>query len=318
MKRSWRAQVLAIAVALFAGTAIAGDTIYPMAILPFSERGREVTDQGQQVTDLMFANLVINPELYLVDREDMTKLLAEQELNVSGLVNPDEAVKIGKLTGAKVIVTGSVMQIGDTQYIIAKVIGTETSRVLGASVKGSVRDELDTLVEDLAEKVSETIADRADELVAEIVSRDDRIATLKKAIEKLELPAVAVDIPEEHIGQRTIDPAAETEIMVFCTETGFPVIDKDEGDDHDIDIEIVGEAFSEHAGRRGNLISVKSRLEVKAIEKDTGRIVAVDRQMGVAVGITEHVAAKTALQNAAADLAMRLIPKLAAAAEPKK
>jgi len=309
MKCSMKIQSLFILLTVI--TAISSADIYPMAILPFSERGREVSEQGQQVTDLMFASLVINPELYLVDREDMAKILQEQELNVSGLVKPDEAVKIGQMTGAKIIITGSVMQIGSSQYIVAKIIGTETSRVLGASIKGSTRDELDTLVEELAEKVGETIADRADELVAKPVSRDDRIASLKKQIGKRKLPTVSVKIPEEHIGQRTIDPAAETEILAFCTESGFTVIDAGEGDVKDVDVEIVGEAFSEFAGRRENLISVKSRLEVKAIERSTGEVVAVDRQMGVAVGITEHVAAKAALQSAAADLAMRLLLKIA-------
>jgi hypothetical protein len=37
---------------------------------------------------------------------------------------------------------------------------------------------------------------------------------------------------------------------------------------------------------------------------------SVDRQTSVAVDIAEHIAAKTALQNGADELAERLIPKL--------
>ncbi len=309
MKRSLTLPA-ALAMATLLGTAAAAAEVYPVAILPFSERGREVAEQGQQVTDLLFANLMVEPELFLVDREEMGKILAEQELNVSGLVKPDEAVKIGQLTGAKILVTGSVMQVGSSQYIIAKVIGTETSRVLGAKVKGSIRDELDDLVEQLAKEVGKIIVEQAGDLVAENVTRDDRIAALKKQLGQADLPAVSVRIPEEHIGQQTIDPAAETELLVFFTETGFPVIDAEKGAARDADIQIVGEAFSEFAGRRGNLVSVKARLEVKAIDRATGKIVAADRQMSVAVGLTEHVGAKTALQAAASDLAMRLLPKL--------
>jgi hypothetical protein len=60
--------------------------------------------------------------------------------------------------------------------------------------------------------------------------------------------------------------------------------------------------------RKGNLISCKSRVEVKATR--AGEIVGIDRQTGVGVDITEQTAAKAALQEAAADLAERLIPKL--------
>ena len=43
------------------------------------------------------------------------------------------------------IVTGSVVVVDDSLYLVAKVIGTETSRVLGASSKGKADDDLDGL-----------------------------------------------------------------------------------------------------------------------------------------------------------------------------
>ncbi len=295
------------------GLAQASDEIYPVAVLPFSERGREVAEQGQQVTDLMFANLVVNPELFLVDREDLETVLKEQELSLSGAVKSDEAVQVGRLTGAKVLVTGSVLQVGSSRYVIAKIIGTETSRVLGASVKGLVSDELDGLVEQLAEKVGATIAEKAGDLVAKQVSREDRIAALKKQLAKGKCPTLTISIPEEHVGQVTIDPAAETEITLFATETGFKVFDTESGGSGKCDVRIVGEAFSEFSGRRGNLISVKARVEVKAIDRATGKILATDRQVTVAVDLAEQIAAKTALQEAGARIAERLLVKLGGA-----
>jgi hypothetical protein len=71
-----------------------------------------------------------------------------------------------------------------------------------------------------------------------------------------------------------------------------------------------GEGFSEFASRHGNLISVKARLELKAVDRQTARILAIDRQTAVAVDLTEQLAGKTALQEAAASLAERLLPKL--------
>src|SRR5690348_15542401 len=92
------------------GADVQHDQIYPVAVLMFQERGSEVKELGGKVTDLVFAGLAASPQLYLVDREDLKKTLAEQELNLTGMVKPAEATKVGQLTGARIIVTGSVMQ----------------------------------------------------------------------------------------------------------------------------------------------------------------------------------------------------------------
>ena len=76
-------------------------------------------------------------------------------------------------------------------------------------------------------------------------------------------------------------------------------------------MEISGEAFSAFGMQKGNLISCKSRVEIKVREVATGNLITVDRQMSVGVDIAEQTAAKTALQNAADVLAERLLPKLA-------
>jgi TolB-like protein len=290
-------------------------TVYPVAVLPFQERGREAKEQGNKVTDLLFARLAAEPGLMLVDREDIKKLLDEHELNLSGLVNPQQATKVGQLTGAKLLVTGSVLQVDNTIYLIAKIIGTETSRVAGVSVKGNLRDDLGGLVEQLGKEVSKAVAQRADELVAKPVSREDRVAALKKKLGAGKLPAVLISVPEHHVGHFTIDPAAQTELTLFCTESGFKVIDAQEGRKKDADLLLLGEAFSEFAVRHGNLISVKARVEVKVIDQATGKVVAIDRQTTVAVDLTEQIAAKNALQEAGAALAERLLPKLATSAK---
>ena len=283
---------------------------HPIAILPFRERGKEVKEMGGQVADLMFAKLVVDPSLFLVDREDLDKTLGEAELNLSGIVNPSEAITIGRLTGAKLIVTGSVFQIDNTVYVVAKIIGTETSRVVGASVKGVIGDGLDGLVNRLGDEVIRSIKKSSDRLVAKRVEKGDRIAALKKKLGDGERPTVWISVEERHIGRTTIDPAAETELMLFCKETGFTVIDPDQGSSQQADYLIQGEGMSEFATRHGNLVSVKARLEVKIVDRASGKVVAIDRQTRVAVDLVEQIAGKQALQDAAADLAERLLPKL--------
>jgi len=192
--------------------------------------------------------------------------------------------------------------------LVAKIIGTETSRVYGELVKGAPATSITDLSGDLAKKIASNISKNGDSLVAKVESREDRIARIKKALGQGKLPAVSVKIGEHYFGRPVIDPAAETEIGFILKECGFTLVD--DKSPEKADIEITGDAFSAFGMRKGNLISCKARIELKA-QSRTGEILAVDRQTSVAVDITEQTAAKTALQQAAAELAERIIPKLA-------
>jgi TolB-like protein len=283
-------------------------TIYPIALLSFEDRGSK--DAAGKVTDLLFAKLAANDAIYLVDRIDLKKALTEAELNLSGAVKNSEAIKVGQLTGAKLLITGSVIQVEKKTILVAKLIGTETSKVLGVSVEGKANDDLTTLVDQLAGKLGEKISDKASELVAKVVAEKDRIAVLKEKLKKGAHPSVFIQIGERHVGLPRIDPAAQTELTLFAKETGFTVVDDEDGMKSKADYIIKGEGISETATRNGNLVTVKSRVEVKVVDRKTDKVVAVDRQTVVTVDLTEQIAGKSALQEAAAQIAERLLPKL--------
>ena len=136
------------------------------------------------------------------------------------------------------------------------------------------------------------------------------MASVKKALGEARRPTVSVRIAERHVGRVVIDPAAETEMVRFLKECGYDVFDSSSNTAADIRME--GEGFSEFAVRQGNMVSVKARLEIKAVERVTERVIAVDRQTAIVVDLTEEIAGKQALQDAAASIAERMLPKLIA------
>jgi TolB-like protein len=306
--------LLTIGLVLVLGNSVRADekdkvpTVYPVALLAFEDRGGK--DVAAKVVDLLFAKLASNEALFLVDRADLKKVLAEAELNLSGAVKSGEATKVGQLTGAKLLITGSVIQVEKKTILVAKLIGTETSRVHGVSVEGKANDDLTTLVDQLAVKLGEKITEKAPELVAKVVAEKDRIAALKEKSKKGTRPTLFIQIGERHVGLPKIDPAAKTELLLFAKETGFTIVDDEDGMKNKADYIIKGEGISETAARNGNLVTVKSRVEVKVVDRKTDMVVAVDRQTVVVVDLTEQIAGKSALQEAAAQIAERILPKL--------
>lgn len=280
----------------------------PIAVFDFESKDEAVRDLGPKVATLVNVNLSADPNLITVERAELEKALGEQELGLSGTVTPDTAAKVGHLTGAKVLVTGRVFKTDTELFIVAKIIGTETSRVYGEMVKGGVNASISDLSENLAKKIAADVTQKGDTLVAKVETHEDRVAKIKKALGDKKLPVVSVKITEQHFGQHVIDPAAQTELSLILQQCGFTLAD--DNSTNRPAIEIIGEAFSEFGMRKGNLQSCRARIEIKAREVATGKIISVDRQTSVAVDLAEHIAAKTALQNGAGELAERLIPKL--------
>ncbi|WP_057830804.1 CsgG/HfaB family protein [Colwellia sp. TT2012] len=293
-----------------ANSATGDYAVYPTAIFNFVEKGRNLNDMGEKISNVIFASLVVDPNITLVDREELDKLIDEATLNLSGMVNSQQANQIGQLTGAKIIVTGTIFEIEDNLMIVTKIIGTETSRVLGASVKGKVDDSIVALAESLSVKIANIIKSNAGTLVAKPTSRSDDLAALKKQVNSTNLPSLTINIKEHHINRASIDPAAETEMIFYSSEVGFEVFEKNLPEAKKADILIIGEGFTEFATRKGNIVGVKARLEVKAIDQKTKKILAVDRQTVLEVDLSEMIAAKKALAKASAMIAARMLPKL--------
>lgn len=282
----------------------------PMAVFDFQAADRSLEKKGAEVGLLLNTFLSARPDVFLVERQEVEKLLGEQEFGLSGTVAPDTAARVGNLVGAKVLVTGRVFESGGKAYLVAKVMSAETGRVFGEMVTTPDLAALDAPATQLAEKIAATVAKQTSALVARVESPEARVERLKKLVSGKKLPPVLVVIPEQHLARPVIDPAAQTELMKTLAETGFEVLTPADAAGRSDYARIDGEAFSEFGLRRGNLVSCRARVEV-TVKGAAGKLLATDRQMDVAVDIAEHVAGKKALEAAALKLADRLVPALA-------
>jgi TolB-like protein len=308
MKTFLKSGLLA-ALLLTAAKMPAADAMLTVAVFDFESKDEAVRDFGPKVATLVSANLSADPRLITVERAELEKVLGEQELGLSGAVNPESAAKVGNLTGAKVLVTGRVFQVDGKLVLVAKIIGTETSRVYGEVVNGKAGQDIIELAPELAKKIAADVVDKGGTLIAKVATHEERVAKIKQGLGDKKLPFVSVKIAEQHFGPHVIDPAAQTELSLLLQQCGFTLVDDASG--RKPDIEITGEAFSELGLRKGNLQSCRARIEIKARNFLSGAVILVDRQTSVAVDLAEHIAAKAALENAADELAERLLPKIA-------
>jgi hypothetical protein len=282
--------------------------VLTVAVFDFESKDESVRDLGPKVATLINANLSADPTIITVERAELEKVLGEQELGLSGAVNSETAAKVGNLTGAKVLVTGRIFKVEKELVMVAKIISSETSRVYGEVVKDNASTSISDMAGALAKKIAKVISEKGETLVARTETREQRIEKIIKNLKNGKRPAVSVKIAERHFGGAVIDPAAETELSLILQKAGFTVVD--DKSRQSAELEITGEAFSAYGMRKGNLISCKGRIEIKVQEKKSGKILANERQTSVAVDIAEQIAAKTSLQNAAGELAERLLPKI--------
>jgi TolB-like protein len=280
-----------------------------LAVLSFDASEDTLKGKATEVATLLSAQLSINADLWLVEREEMEKLLAEQTIALSGLTDAAGAAKAGKIIGAKVLVTGRLIRNGNGVILVAKIISSETSRVFGETATAADINVLDKPIEELSEKIGKLVKKQGDALAPRSATREQRIAKLKASLNGKPLPTLQVHVTELDLSRVVIDPAVETEFAKIILELGGQVVDPKQGG-NSAEVSITGEAISQTGARRGQLVSARARVELKAIRASDNKVLAVDRETSVAVDISDAIAGKSALQNAAINLAERVLPAL--------
>jgi hypothetical protein len=279
------------------------------AVLNFQSSDELTEKQGADIAELLEADLSTSQHAIMVERQEVEKILSEQELGASGLVSADTAAKIGSLTGAQVLVTGRLFAVGNQYMVVAKIISTETSRVYGVTATLNDLASLPQAAQELSGKIDGVLGSHRDVLVAQEETPGQRLQRLRDILGQRALPSVTVSITERDYTQPSIDPAAQTEIIMELKTLGFEIIDSDQRHKK-ADILISGEAFSELGARHGNLVSSRGRIEIKVVRESSGELLWADRETQVAVDLGNRTAGKEALAKAADKLVERLLPKL--------
>ena len=115
-----------------------------VAVMPFDHKGGSETF-GKSVTDKMITQLVNLRRFRVIERNALEDVMKEQSFGLSGMVDEKTAIKVGKMVGADVIITGSVFTDENYGKVSARVINTETSETIVAKEAQSENTQLENI-----------------------------------------------------------------------------------------------------------------------------------------------------------------------------
>jgi Curli production assembly/transport component CsgG len=116
-----------LSILFIASSLYAADVV---AIVDFPSVTGSLTAFSSFVADEQSIAYSARPEVTLVERGQLKKVLKEQGIQASGAFDEATATKLGKLLGANRIVTGQYYPMGDEFQVVAKTIETATGKVI--------------------------------------------------------------------------------------------------------------------------------------------------------------------------------------------
>jgi TolB-like protein len=151
---------VAVSAAPIALRAQGSDQRPTVAVLYFNNNsiGKDRNDYeniGRGVSDFLITELSANGGIRVVERDQIGKITAEQDLGASNRIDAETAVKLGKLLGARYLVTGGFMAMPKGGVRLdARAIETETGKIVHTESVSDNADNVVTMIGTLASKLN--------------------------------------------------------------------------------------------------------------------------------------------------------------------
>jgi TolB-like protein len=135
------------------------DTRPGIAVLPFSNggsygQGKEDFDALERgIAGMMISELAANPAARVVERQEIQRLLDEQNLGAQNRVDPQTAARIGKLVGARYTVLGTFIDFYGDFRVDVRLVNTETGEIIKTESERMQRDHLFEIIRNVAARL---------------------------------------------------------------------------------------------------------------------------------------------------------------------
>ena len=153
------AAVVGIAAPLASATAQA-DSRPTVAIMLFNNNvftkdARDYDGLSKGIADFLITEMAANPNIRLIERDQVQKLVDEQKLVTGGQVDRETAVRVGKLLGAQHMIFGGFMADPKGNFRIdARAVGVEQGVIEYTERVQAKSDDVMNLIGSLATKMN--------------------------------------------------------------------------------------------------------------------------------------------------------------------
>jgi hypothetical protein len=282
------------------------------------------------LTDQVNTMLAVMDKVTILNRDQIKKVADEHKMALSGLVDTASAARLGKFLSANYVIVGRASKIGQTNYLVLKMIDVGTTVQTTVSAKAAAEKGLEALIERMAGE----LGPRVRELQKPVVTPEDETLAKARAAAKVAGfigKTILVEVSETHIDRPLVDPAAQMAVANRLKAVGVEVIvpkDPPAGwkqslletgkyGDKKVDFLLEGEGVSAYAAEMQGMISCRARVELRLIAVP-GRVVTVsDKGVAARVDLVEALAAKAALEDAGTNALDAVILQQAKAMEKK-
>jgi len=151
--------VLSLLPALLGAQQRGQDTRPGIAVLPFNNggsygQGKEDFDALERgIAGMMISELSANSAARVVERQEIQRLLDEQNLGAQGRVDAATAAKIGKLVGARYVVLGTFIDFYGDFRVDVRLVNTETSEIIKTESERMQRDHMFDIIRNVAARL---------------------------------------------------------------------------------------------------------------------------------------------------------------------
>ena len=105
-----------------------------IAVIDFTDLQGGTSELGKYIAEQLNVNFVMTKrDFSILDRANLKSILAEHKLTATGLIDPDNAKKLGQFAGVDALILGSIIPKGTNISITAKIITTDTAEIVGAA-----------------------------------------------------------------------------------------------------------------------------------------------------------------------------------------
>ncbi len=112
-----------------------------IAIVEFTDLYGNVPMFGKYVSEELITRMYTTRRFEVVERQMLNRVLEEQKLGTSGLIDESSAAAIGRMLGVQAIATGTITDLGDRVRINARMITTEKAEVFAVASVTVIKED---------------------------------------------------------------------------------------------------------------------------------------------------------------------------------